>query len=584
MKNNRRDFLKNSTLLALSGGMVSVLPQNVLSANSQFSSVGSEELNCDILIVGGSFGGVSAALSAAKQGKRVIMTEETKWLGGQATTQGVPLDEHPWIEEYGLNQSYATFRNSIRDYYRRFYPLSYAAQKDPYLNPGAAWVTSLGYEPQVGLAVISQMLAPHTTSGNIIVLTQHKPVKVETDGDYFRSVTLKDLELNVERTISAKFILDATELGDLLGLGKVEHTIGAEAQSETQEPNAYGEGDPLRQQPFTHLIAVDYLPGENHVIGKPKDYEKYRSGFKHLNGVLPTGGDEIKVRMRRLFAPENPAKYESCIWNFRRYFCRSNFEPGAFPSDVTGIMVGEYTSGQLIGVPEKEAAYHLEQAKQLSLSAIYYFQTEIENGYKGKSGFPGIRTRGDVFGTIDGLAQYPYIRESRRIKAEFTVLEQHFHIDMNPDGPLKYKDSVGVAGYRIDIHEKRKQGSFTTELHNKHWPQQIPLGCLIPQRVENMLAACKNVGTTHITNGAFRLHPVEWNIGEAAGALAAYCLDNNLKPREVRNTPARLKDFQRMVGKQGVQMEWPGMEHGRSYNSHFVNVPDWYWGEAGFKY
>jgi hypothetical protein len=99
-----------------------------------------------------------------------------------------------------------------------------------------------------------------------------------------------------------------------------------------------------------------------------------------------------------------------------------------------------------------------------------------------------------------------------------------------------------------------------------------------------MLAACKNVGTTHITNGAFRLHPVEWNIGEAAGALAAYCLDHNLKPREVRNTLSHLKDFQRMLGKQGVQMEWPGMEHGRSYNSHFVNVPNWYWGEARFKY
>src|SRR5206468_9538617 len=49
-------------------------------------------------------------------------------------------------------------------------------------------------------------------------------------------------------------------------------------------------------------------------------------------------------------------------------------------------------------------------------------------------------------------------------------------------------------------------------------PFQIPLGSLIPKRVENLLPACKNLGTTHITNGCYRLHPVEWNIGESAGA------------------------------------------------------------------
>ena len=47
-------------------------------------------------------------------------------------------------------------------------------------------------------------------------------------------------------------------------------------------------------------------------------------------------------------------------------------------------------------------------------------------------------------------------------------------------------------------------------------PFQVPLGALIPRRVENLLPACKNLGTTHITNGCYRLHPVEWAIGEAA--------------------------------------------------------------------
>jgi hypothetical protein len=62
---------------------------------------------------------------------------------------------------------------------------------------------------------------------------------------------------------------------------------------------------------------------------------------------------------------------------------------------------------------------------------------------------------------------------------------------------------------------------------------------------------------THITNGCYRLHPVEWNIGEAAGALAAYCLDRRTSPRAVRHSPALLADFQQLLVSMGLQLRWP---------------------------
>ena len=84
------------------------------------------------------------------------------------------------------------------------------------------------------------------------------------------------------------------------------------------------------------------------------------------------------------------------------------------------------------------------------------------------------------------------------------------------------------------------------------------MGALIPQRVENLLPGNKNLGVTHITNGCYRLHPVEWTIGEAAGALAAHCLNTGLAPRQVRNTPQRLADFQALLVNQlGFVLEWP---------------------------
>ena len=153
---------------------------------------------------------------------------------------------------------------------------------------------------------------------------------------------------------------------------------------------------------------------------------------------------------------------------------------------------------------------------------IYWMQTDAprpEGGY----GYPGLRPRGDMLGSSDHLAQAPYIRESRRIKAEFTVLEQHVGVEARGDiqGAEPFHDTVGIGSYRIDLHPSYRRNYIDIT----NWPHQIPLGALIPQRVENLLPACKNIGVTHITNGCYRLHPIEWNIGEAVGALVAYCLE-----------------------------------------------------------
>jgi hypothetical protein len=149
------------------------------------------------------------------------------------------------------------------------------------------------------------------------------------------------------------------------------------------------------------------------------------------------------------------------------------------------------------------------------------------------------------------------VRESRRIKAEFTVLEQHLGVEARgrAQGAEAFSDSVGIGSYRIDLHPST---ALRTYVDVSSWPFQIPLGALIPVRVENLLPACKNLGVTHITNGCYRLHPVEWNIGEAAGALAAFCLEKGLTPRQVRNTPAHLADFQRtLMHTLGFELAWP---------------------------
>ena len=118
----------------------------------------------------------------------------------------------------------------------------------------------------------------------------------------------------------------------------------------------------------------------------------------------------------------------------------------------------------------------------------------------------------------------------------------------------QFADSVGIGSYHMDLH------ITTTGDHSQFGstlPFQIPLGALIPRRVENLLPACKNLGVTHLTNGCFRLHPVEWNIGEATGALVAFCVAQKRSPREVRNKTELLADFQKLLRNDGVRLEWP---------------------------
>jgi hypothetical protein len=189
-------------------------------------------------------------------------------------------------------------------------------------------------------------------------------------------------------------------------------------------------------------------------------------------------------------------------------------------------------------------------------------QTEAQRP-DGGQGWKGLRLRPEITGTDDGLAMAPYVRESRRLRAAFTVTENHVGTDARAAATgMKrgaftaepFPDTVGIGSYRIDLHPSTGGDNY---IDVSSLPFQVPLGALIPQRVENLLAANKNIGTTHITNGCYRLHPVEWTIGEAVGELVRYCLSQRATPRQVRDDGRRLSDFQAGLKRAGFELKWP---------------------------
>ena len=568
---NRRNFIET---LTVGGGVV--------VTGRAFSSPGPSvhdrdkwkegiEHHADAVIAGGGLGGVAAALAALRNGLKVILTEETDWIGGQISQQGVPPDEHQWIETHGATKLYRDFRARVREYYVRNYPLTDEARNRKYLNPGDGSVSRLCHEPRAALAVLQDMLNPHISSGKLLLLTGYKIVGADVTGDKVRALKARNLTSGNEKIVSAPYFIDATELGDLLPLTKTEYVTGSEAKSETNELHAAEKADPENQQAFTVCFAMDYMPGTNNVIDKPGEYEFWRNHVPNLSPAwsgkllgLKYSNPSTLAPKDLGFHPEGIATGSSLnLWNYRRIINKNNFKPGTYPGDITIVNwpQNDYMLGGIIDVPDKEFKKHVERAKQLSLSLFYWLQTEAPRP-DGGEGWPGLRLRGDVMGTEDGLAKYPYVRESRRIKAVFTVLEEHVGTEnrglitgkKTDNTSADFYDSVGVGYYHIDLHPSSGGNNY---IDFGSLPFQIPLGALLPRRVQNLLPANKNIGTTHITNGCYRLHPVEWSIGESAGMLVAYAVDKKVDPRVVREKKEMLEEFQNMVRSQGIETHWP---------------------------
>lgn len=500
------------------------------------------DVDYDIVIVGGSLGGVAAALSAGQVGATVCLLEASGWLGGQYTSQGVSKpDENRFIDPVGSTRSYQAFKHAVRLYYRQNYHLSPSGAVQPSFNPGGPY-PGFSLAPRDGHAVLLQGL---TANPNIHVRLNTTVTTVEMAGDAVAAVQVDSTGGPARYT--ASYFLDATDLGELLpqcGVEGADWVLGAESQAETTEPDAPPEPHRDWIQPITMPIALERRPaGEDNTIARPANYDelKAQQNYTILDGFI-----------KGMFIPGKD------MWSYRRFIAAANFADPTLPYDlsVMNTASNDYKMQTLpTGTPQGDADV-IAAAREASVGYCYWLQTECpHDDGSGNTGYPQLRVRPDVFGTADGTSAAPYIRESRRIKALRTILEQDIDARFNPGPRAKnFADSCGIGLYGIDVHANPSVGM--QEIWRDAKPYQISLSALIPVRWTNLLPACKNLGVTHLTNGAYRLHPIEWNIGESAGALAAFCVAKGVQPQQVPSDAAQLKAFQHLLLDAGVPIFW----------------------------
>uniref|UniRef100_UPI0037C197EC FAD-dependent oxidoreductase n=1 Tax=Gemmatimonas sp. TaxID=1962908 RepID=UPI0037C197EC len=350
---SRRAFLSGAASLSI----VSRLPRvpftdGVLSVRG----TGAEERAADLVIIGGGVGGCAAALAACARGLRVIMTEETEWIGGQLTSQAVPPDENRWIESIGGTASFQALRAGVRDLYRADPALTARARGNPRLNPGNGWVSRLCAEPRAWLTVLESMLTPHVASGALTILRGTQALAADVERDTVRAVRVRDATGH-DTVLRAPYFVDATELGALLPLCGAEHVTGAESTRATGEPHAPAEAQPDNQQSFTAVFAMDFKPSETHTIDRPADYARWRGTMVDVDGTAwPLLSFEEPANKRIGFDPVARTGY----WSYRRIIDRTLYAPGHHESDITLVnwWQNDYSFGPLVGVSPDEAQRH----------------------------------------------------------------------------------------------------------------------------------------------------------------------------------------------------------------------------------
>jgi hypothetical protein len=443
----------------------------------------STSLKTEILIAGGGASGTAAALQAARMGRKVILVEETPWLGGMLTASGVSAIDGNHKMPSGI---WGEFRSKLEQHYGG--PKALAT----------GWVSETQYEPAVGNQILNQMLDPYPQLKRI---HGYFPVQVLKTGNLVHGVVFEN-DKGEKLEIQAKITIDATELGDVMALAGCEHYIGQDPRSLTGEELAPMERQPNNIQDLTYVaILKDYGAGKAPPITLPAGYDL----------------SDFECTCKEVCPDPNNA----------RHACAALITYGKLPNNkymINWPLKGNDTYLNLIGMSHQERQMALEKAKTTTLAYVWFLQN--------KAGFKHLGLYNE-FGTKDSLPFIPYHREARRVKGLQFFTMNDLLDPYAPNGKGFYKIGVAVGNYPIDHHHEENPSVNNEKNYYQIPPFTVPYACMIPEQVEGLIVAEKSISVSHMVNGCTRLQPVVLGIGQAAGAAAVLAIKKNSTARQV---------------------------------------------------
>jgi hypothetical protein len=537
------------------------------------------EQSADVVIVGAGTGGISAALQAARLGAQVALLEETDWVGGQMAAAGdSTMNEGGTITL--ASGIYAEFLRRMQAWYQaRGKSVGTCYWKD----------TNHCYEPLAIRRVLLEMIddVNHEGKGHISLYLRERVVKVLGTEQVVTGVVTENNHI-----FHSKVVIDATEFGDVLPLTAAAYRMGRFTSAEP--------GKSCIQDINYEAVIRKYPNGVPPGLLMKHAPPGYDAAFvADMRRFLRSDGNGITKDIPVNFAMHNECRALPDSANPENYTAST-------PDNITRTLVNffnDYPADTDIFDRSKRRDI-VCAAKLRTLDFIYYVQHDLketswsianDEGYdtpynREENSCPNIPQE---FKALEvNFPLIPYVRESRRLIGEYTLVggdirrEQPWpnavnRSDIDP-API-FKDAIAVGDYTEYLHDCNTEADYEHDLEHatdmprefRNGPFQIPLETLIPEKVDGLLAAEKNISESRIANSSTRLQPITMLTGQAAGALAAIAALRNVQPRQVDPAVVQrvLLDFNSDLTKEALTDLPPDGVQWRA--AEFAIVHDW---------
>ena len=429
----------------------------------------------DVLVVGGGPAGIGAALGAADAGAKVMIAERFGFLGGNATA--------------GLVLTFGSYYTS---------PVTKAEDK---IKEVTLFPQDHGIGKPIIGGVLSKLVERLVKANGAIEPSTKTGFMVPFDPEIFKLEAMKMLdEASVEFLFHAfasgtlvnngvvNGVIFETKSGPLVAKAKVvvDCTGDGDIAAFSGAPFEVGRGKDNLVQPMTLMFLF-----EGFILDRFKQYVQQHPDQWH--GVLGLNDlmHEAVLKGELDISRENLLFFGAI--HEGHVLVNSTRVLGSLGTDVWDLTRAE-----------------LEGRRQVA-QLTNFFRKYVPGFEKAYVEQTGILT---------------CTRESRRIIGEYKLTAKDVL------EACKFNDVIALGSYPIDVHNPAGKGTLLKKV-KANAAYDIPLRCLIPLKIENMLVGGRCISGTHLANASYRTMPICMATGQAAGICAAIAAKNNQTPRTV---------------------------------------------------
>lgn len=495
----------------LSCAVLAVLALAVVHADQR----GTPPLPYDLVVYGGTAGGVITAVAAAREGLKVVLVEPGRHLGGMVSG--------------GLGWTDYGRKEAIGGYSLEFFERVGAKYGRP-----IEW----HFEPHVAEAVFNDLI---TEAGVRVILEQRLR---EKGGVRKSGARVTEIVMESGATYSARLFADATYEGDLMAQAGVSYTWGREGISEYNESLAG-----VRDRTPLHQFRAAVSPYD----GSRKLLPEIMSRSKDPVGAADKRVQAYNFRLCMTKTPDNRVPWpKPAGYNAARYEVLARYLPafekelgrplaindvmkadilqnGKTDTNNNGAFSTDYIGGSY-DYPQGSYATRarIRQAHVDYIQGFLYFlatDARVPASLSAEMKEWGLCR--DEFTDTNHWPYQLYVREARRMVGEYVMSQKDIQTE------LSKPDAIGMGSYNSDSHNvQRRPTEDGTAVENEGdmqvrvTPYEIPYRVMLPKRSEatNLLVpVC--FSATHVAYSTLRMEPQYMIVGHAAGVAAKIAID-----------------------------------------------------------